>query len=323
MSVHHVPATPQTVLWGRFGAAIPPVLTIRSGDTVSVETLSGLAELFPADGTGMHVAPALHAINAAHLPFRWGHLLTGPIAIEGAQPGDVLEVHIDAVELGADWGFNAIEPWDGTLPGDFILSERVLTHIPVDRSRRTARLPWGVELPLAPFFGVMGVAPPAGWDEISSREPRCHGGNLDNRRLGAGTTLWFPVWAEGAMFTCGDGHGVQGDGEVCVTALEMALTGTFTFTLHKSGSMPERDLPRAQTDTHLIAMGFDPSLDEALRVAVREMIAMITERSAMTPVQAYQLCSLAADFAVTQSVNGEKGVHGMLPRALLGQGGTP
>jgi acetamidase/formamidase len=319
MSVHHLDATPDTVVWGRFSAKIDPVLTIRSNDSVVVETYSGISELYPPKGSGMTVSPKLQTINEADLPFRWGHLLTGPIAIEGAMPCDVLEVRIDAVEPLADWGFNAVEPFDGTLPHDFIMSDRVLSHIGVDRASRTARLPWGTTLPLNPFFGVMGVAPPPEYGEISSREPRKHGGNLDNRRLVAGTTVFFPVWAEGALFTCGDGHGLQGDGEVCVTALEMALEGRFTFVLHKAGSIAERTLPRAESPSHLISMGFDADLDEALRIAVREMISMVCERSALGRTEAYQLCSLAADFAVTQSVNGEKGIHGHLPKsALLG-----
>lgn len=320
MSVHHLAATPETIVWGRFGAAIPPVLTVRSGDRVTVETLSGIAELYPPEGRGMTVSPALRAINDAGLPMRWGHLLTGPIAIEGAVPGDVLEVQVEAVEPAADWGFSAIEPFDGTLPEDFILSERVLSHIAVDPAARRARLPWGIELELNPFFGVMGVAPPPHYGEISSREPRLHGGNLDNRRLVAGTTLYFPVWAEGALFTCGDGHGLQGDGEVCVTALEMALNGTFRFILHKAGSLPARRLPRAESPTHLISMGFDPSLDQALKIALREMLDMVLERTGMSRAEAYQLCSFVADFAVTQSVNGEKGIHGMLPKSVLEQG---
>jgi acetamidase/formamidase len=317
MSVHHLDATPETVVWGRFSARIAPVLTIRSGDSVVVETYSGIAELYPPQGSGMTVSPKLQAINQANLPFRWGHLLTGPIAIDGAMPGDVLEVRIDAVEPLADWGFNAVEPFDGTLPQDFVMPERVLSHIGVDRASRSARLPWGTTLPLNPFFGVMGVAPPPEYGEISSREPRKHGGNLDNRRLVAGTTVFFPVWAEGALFTCGDGHGLQGDGEVCVTALEMALEGHFTFVLHKAGSIAERTLPRAESASHLISMGFDADLDEALRIAVREMIAMVCERTTLGRTEAYQLCSLAADFAVTQSVNGEKGIHGRLPRSAL------
>lgn len=317
MSVHYLNATPETVVWGRFSAQIDPVLTIQSGDSVVVETYSGIAELYPPKGSGMTVSPKLRTINEAALPFRWGHLLTGPIAVEGAMPGDVLEVRIEAVEPLADWGFNAVEPFDGTLPHDFIMPERVLSHIRVDREARVAKMPWGTTLPLNPFFGVMGVAPPPEYGEISSREPRKHGGNLDNRRLTAGTTVFFPVWAEGALFTCGDGHGMQGDGEVCVTALEMALEGRFAFVLHKAGAVAKRTLPRAESASHFISMGFDADLDEALRIAVREMIAMVCERTTLCHTEAYQLCSLAADFAVTQSVNGEKGVHGLLPRSAL------
>jgi acetamidase/formamidase len=319
MSLHKLSASPETVSWGRFSAAQPAVLEVQSGDTVVIETLSGNASVFPPPDSGMTVSPALRAINAAGLPVVFGHLLTGPVHIAGAVPGDVLEVRIDDVALGADWGFNAVGPFVGTLPGEFPVSTQTLTHIPIDRQARTARLPWGAVLPLKPFFGVMGVAPPAHYGEITSREPRVHGGNIDNRLLTAGATLYLPVWAEGALFSCGDGHGCQGDGEVCITALETALTGTFTFILHKQA---DRTLsyPRAETPTSLISMGFAPDLDEALRIAVREMIAMIGERVDISQTQAYQLCSLAADFAVTQSVNGEKGVHGRLDKALLHNG---
>jgi acetamidase/formamidase len=318
MADYRLDATPTTVHWGRFDARSRPVLTIASGDRVTIGTLSGIAELYPPERSGMTVSPALRAINKADLPFRWGHLLTGPIAIDGAMPGDTLEVRIEAVELAADWGFNAIEPFDGTLPEDFILERRVLTHIPIDRARRLAKLPWGIELPLEPFFGVMGVAPPPRYGEISSREPRLHGGNLDNKSLIAGTTLFLPVWTEGALFSCGDGHGTQGDGEVCVTALETALDGTFSFIVHKPLDGRTLTNPRAETPSHFISMGFNASLDEALRIAVREMIDLIQVRSNMNATEAYQLCSLAADFRITQSVNGEKGVHGMLARHLLG-----
>jgi acetamidase/formamidase len=322
MSYHMIPATPETVQWGRFDARIPPVATVESGATVTIECLTGLAELYPPENSGMTVSPALRAINDAQLPIRWGHLLTGPVAITGAEPNDLLEVQILDIALGADWSFNAIEPFDGTLPGDFIMAQRVLTHIPIDQASATAQLPWGPKLALNPFFGVMGVAPPPAYGELSSREPRLHGGNLDNKQLTAGSTLFLPVWAPGALFSCGDGHGTQGDGEVCVTALETALTGTFKFIVHKASGEPLAKLPRAETPTHYLSMGFDADLDEALRIAVREMIALITTKSAMSRQEAYQLCSLAADFHITQSVNGEKGVHGLLAKSVLVGKGT-
>ena len=319
MTDYSLKATPETVLWGRFAAATPPVITVASGDRVVIETLTALPELLPPEGSGMTVSPALRAIHAANLPVRFGHLLTGPVAIAGAEPGDMLEVRIEAIDLGADWGFNAIVPFEGTLPDDFILPQLETIHIPIDRDRRTCRLPFGPELPLAPFFGVMGVAPPPGYGELSSREPRLHGGNLDNKDLGAGSTLFLPVWTEGGNFLCGDGHGVQGHGEVCVTALETALTGTFTFILHKkTGAEPLLTLPRAETPSAYMTMGFSSDLDEAMRIAVREMVALITERTTLSRSDAYRLSSLAADFHVTQTVNGEKGVHGLLPKSVIG-----
>ena len=175
-------------------------------------------------------------------------------------------------------------------------------------------MPWGTELALAPFFGVMGVAPPAALGTIGSKEPRLHGGNLDLKELVAGSTLFLPVWTPGACFSVGDGHGVQGDGEVCVTALEMCLDGRFTFVLHKGDGLR---YPRAETPTHFISVGLHESMDQAMKTALREMIAFICGRSNLSREQAYAFCSLAVDFRVTQSVNGEKGVHGMLRKGLL------
>ena len=177
-------------------------------------------------------------------------------------------------------------------------------------------MPWGTELPLSPFFGVMGVAPPPAYGAISTKEPREHGGNLDNKEVGAGSTLFLPVWVPGANFSAGDGHGVQGDGEVCINALETCLTGTFTLLLHKAQAVPFR-FPRAESPTHYISMGLNEDLDLAMKQALREMIAFICARSSLSPDQAYQFCSMAVDFHVTQTVNGEKGVHGLLRKGLL------
>lgn len=316
MTIHTLSATPETVVWGRFAANQTPVLTVESGDTVVIETFNGGAYAFPPEGSGMHLADMQRTIDAAPTPGgRPGHLLTGPVAIAGAEPGDVLEVRIDKVELGADWGFNSFSPLGGTLAGDFGLS-RTITHLPVDQATNTASFVHGITFKLAPFFGVMGVAPPPGFGEITSIEPRLNGGNMDNKLLTAGSTLWLPVWAEGALFSCGDGHGIQGDGEVCINGLEMALTGTFTFNLHKKSQMA-LTYPRAETPDYLISMGFHADLDDALVIALREMIAIICERSTLTQAEAYQLCSLAVDFAITQSVNNEKGVHGKIAKSLL------
>lgn len=313
MALHHLPATPETIKWGVFDAAIPPLLTVDSGDTVVMECVSGGPEMMPPPESGLLVPPALAAIHAAK-PLRQGvHIITGPVAVRGAEPGDTLEVRIDAIEPGAHWGFTAYRPLAGTLPEDF--PELMITHTPVDRARGIAKLPWGPDLKLAPFFGVMGVAPPASYGAINTKEPREHGGNIDNKELTAGTSLFLPVWVPGANFSAGDGHGLQGDGEVCVNALEMCLTGTFTFIVHKAAT-PFR-YPRGETATHYISMGMNEDLDLAMKQALRQMIAFIVSRTSLTPGQAYQFCSLAVDFRVTQTVNGEKGVHGMLRKGLL------
>jgi acetamidase/formamidase len=317
MATHRLSSTPQTVRWGAFDASFPPVLTVASGDTVTLECVSGGPEVMPPAGSGFAIPPALARIHAANVPRAPGHLITGPVAVKGAEPGDMLEVRIDAIEFGADWGYCGFRPLAGTLPEDF--PEKFLSHIPIDRERKTCRLPWGTELKLAPFFGVMGVAPPPHYGTISTVQPREHGGNLDNKELTEGATLFLPVWAPGALFSAGDGHGVQGDGEVCINALETCLTGTFTLTLHKGGGTrdPLLTYPRAETASHFISMGMHEDLDVAMKTALRQMIAFITSRTNLSRQEAYQFCSLAVDFHVTQTVNGEKGVHGLLRKGLL------
>lgn len=316
MALHHVAATPETVRIGMFDSAFEPVITVESGDTVVLEAVSGTAQLLPP-GQGMTVPSALQRIIDADPPRLASHILTGPIGVAGAEPGDMLEVRIDAVELGADWGYTFIRPLAGTLPEDF--RQPLVTHVAVDRKSGKAGLPWGTTLQTAPFFGVMGVAPPPSFGRISSKEPRIHGGNLDNKHLTAGSTLFLPVHVAGALFSAGDGHGLQGDGEVTVTALEMCLNGRFTLMLHKGGGGhdPVLRFPRAESPTHFISMGFNEDLDQALKQALREMISFICDRSGLSREHAYQLCSLAADFHVTQSVNGEKGIHGLLRKELL------
>jgi len=311
MPHHTLPASVETCHWGYFDAALPPVLTVASGDTVTVQTVSGSEKVLPPGG--FHVPPELLDIHARAERMEPGHILTGPIAVEGATPGDVLEVRIDAVELRQDWGWNFIRPGAGTLPDDF--TEMYQTNIPLDLERNVARMGWGLELPLAPFFGVMATAPAPGWGRISSIQPRAHGGNLDCKELVAGATLFLPVWSDGAGFSCGDGHGCQGDGEVNVTAIETALEGTFRLTVHKGLGA---EMPWAETPDHLLTFGIDEDLDEAARQALRGMIAEITARPGISREDAYMLCSLAADLRITQTVNGNKGVHCVIAKTYLG-----
>jgi acetamidase/formamidase len=313
MTTHRLDAAPETVHWGYFDASLKPLISIDSGDTVVISTVSGPAAAMPKAGSGLHVPPSLPAIHAEVSPKLGGpHILTGPVAVRGAKAGQVLEVRINAIDLHYDWGYNVIRPLAGALPDDF--AEPRLIHIPLDRARMVGKLPWGLELPLRPFFGIMATAPPAAWGPVASPPPRRNGGNMDNKELIAGTTLYLPIHVDGALFSAGDGHGVQGDGEVCVTAIETGLIGTFE--LHVRSDMT-LEWPMAETPTHVITMAFDPDLDDAVVIALRDMIKLICARTGLSREDAYTLCSLAADLRVTQVVNGSKGIHVMLEKAHL------
>jgi len=305
--------SPTTVHWGYFDAALRPVASIDPGETITINSVSGAAEQCP-DRAGMTVRPELVAIQQAVQPDLGPHILTGPVAVRGAMPGDALRVEVLDVQLADDWGFTLFKPGMGTLPDDFPTAH--LSHIGIDRAKGVVSTPWGMTLTAAPFFGVMGVAPSPATGRASSVMPSYFGGNLDNKELGAGAVLYLPVSVEGALFSCGDGHALQGDGEVCLTAVETGLTGTFRIDLVKGAKL---DAPYAETKTHLIAMAFDEDLDEAARVALRRLIALIVARTTLTSGDAYQLCSLAADLHVTQLVNRSKGIHAMIRHDILAQ----
>jgi len=307
---HLLKANSHTCAWGFFDAARPPAMTVASGDTVTIETVSGGPKELPQGD--YFIPPELIEIHDKAERMLPGHILTGPVEVTGAGPGDVLEVRILDVALRQNWGYNLIRPLAGTLPYDFETA-RTIT-IPLDIERNTARMSWGLELPLAPFFGVMGVAPPPNWGRISSIQPRAHGGNIDNKELVAGSTLYLPVFNDGALFSCGDGHGAQGDGEVCITAIETALSGKFQLILRKDMHL---SYPQAETPGHYITMGMDPDLDRCVEMALRDMITLVTAKAGISREDAYTLCSIAGDLRITQTVNGCKGVHMMMAKALL------
>ena len=318
MARYEVMATPETVHWGYWDASLPPVLRVCSGDEVTVHTVSGQPDHLPEDPG--RIPRDLAEILARAKPGPGVHILTGPIYVEEAEPGDVLQVDILDIALRQDWARNVIAPLKGTLTEDFLQTWRVI--IDLDLEHKVARWPKGkgVEIPLKPFFGELGVAPAPRYGRVTSQFPLEHGGNLDNKELVAGTTLYLPVWNRGALFSAGDGHGAQGDGEVDVTAIETALTGVFRLTVRKDLHL---NVPHAETPTHYMTTGFDPDLDDAVKMALREMIGYLVRTRGLSREEAYVLCSLAVDMRITQLVNVYKGAHAMLPKSIFRTWPTP
>jgi acetamidase/formamidase len=315
---HTLLPTPQTVHIGHFLATLKPVLTIDSGDIVTIEsTASIVPSVVDASGVVPSSAVPQYQRDIYGTVQDRGpgpHVLTGPIAIRGAMPGDVLEVRILEVELALDWGYNRQRPYAGTLPDEFpALWNRI---IPINRTAKTAEVARGVVVPVnRPFFGIMGVAPDSG--RISSGPPGVHAGNMDNKDLIAGTTLFMPVHAPGALFSAGDAHAAQGHGEVDLTGIETGMRGKFQFIVRKDMKLR---WPRAETPTHWMVMGLHVDLDEAMKIAVRETIDFIVQRFPhLTREEAYMIASVAVDYHVTQVVDGTKGIHGMIPKSIFRQ----
>ncbi len=305
--------TPENLTFGFFDPEKAPVASIASGEEVIFHCLPAATRgVLPPDGEG--VLPEHLAALDYHEPRQGAtsHMVSGPVYVEGAAPGDVLEVDILEAVPAQSWGYTAIRPLLGALPEDFPDPE--LLHIPIDLKKNVCRMPWGLEVPLDPFFGIMAVAPPKAWGKVGAAQPRAFGGNMDNKELKPGTTLYLPVFEEGALFMAGDGHGCQGDGEVCLTGLETAMTGRFRLTVRKDMTLKT---PFAENATQLISMAFHEDLDEAMRRALRQMIDVVSERAGVSRAEAYMLLSLAGDLRVSQVVDGEKGIHMMFDKALL------
>jgi acetamidase/formamidase len=311
-------ATPNTVAWGYYSGLSKPVLTVRSGDTVRMQTLStcGPPEKLIAHGVQpADIPPYTQAIyDEVKDQGPGGHILTGPVAIQEAEPGDVLEVDILAVDIDAGFACNGFGLGRGFLPMEYPYSRTKI--IPLDRKRMIGQFSPGIDIPLHPFFGSMGVAPAGG--KIDSAPPFAHAGNMDNKELVAGTILYIPVAVKGALFQAGDGHAAQGNGEVDITALETYLTGTFRFVVHK-----DRHLiwPRAETPEYYISMGFSKDLKEAAEHALRDMIEFLEAEKHLNRDDAYMLASVAVDMNITQLVDGNVGVHAMCPKKIFHNSG--
>jgi acetamidase/formamidase len=308
--------TPKTVAWGYYDASTPPVLRVQSGDTVEIQTLP--AGILPAQLEAAGLPPA--QVEQSHRDIvrevtnkgPGAHILTGPIYVQGAQPGDVLEIRIQSIRLAVPYAYNRFRPGLGFLPDDFPYTRTKI--IPLDDKRMVAHFASGIDLPIRPFFGSIGVAPPEETAKISSGPPWIHGGNMDNKELVAGTTLFLPVHAPGALLQVGDGHAGQGNGEVDITAMETSLIGTFQLIVRKDMRLR---WPRAETPTQYITMGFNEDLTEATKMAVREMIDFLVSEKHLSRDDAYMLSSVAADLSITQLVDGNKGVHASIPKAIF------
>ena len=316
-ATYHLEPAPGTIAWGHYDATSTPALRIRSGDTVVMHTLitSNPTALEKGGVAPGDVEPALRTLfdkvpAAERGP--GGHILTGPVYVEGAEPGDTLEVQIERVDLAIPYAYNAFRYGAGFLTDDFPYARFKI--IPLDRQRMIARFAPGIEVPLHPFFGSMGVAPPPAIGRYDSAPPTFIGGNMDDKALVAGTRLFLPVFVSGGLFQIGDGHAGQGNGEVDITALETSLIGTLQFILHKG---EKSAYPRAETPTHYVAMGFDDDLSIATRKALRNMIDFLVAEKHMTRDDAYMLISVSGDVDITELVDRNKGVHVMLPKAVF------
>jgi acetamidase/formamidase len=310
---HRLEASPSTVAYGHYWAESKPVLTINSGDIIDVDTLltSTPDRLEKSGVPAAEVQASLRAI-VEQVKDRGpgGHILTGPVYVNGAEPGDTLEVKVLSIDLPIAYGYNGCSGYvrENCEPG------RPQTIIRMDRKNMTATFLPGVVIPLRPFFGSMGVAPAAEVGRVSSNPPSTHAGNLDNKELVAGTTLFIPVHVRGALFEVGDGHAAQGDGEVDQTGLETSLRGRLQLTVRKGIKLV---WPRAETSTHFISMGTDVDLRIATRIAIQEMVDFLASTKKMDKHQAYQLTSMAGDVAITQLVDGTMGVHVKMPKSIF------
>jgi acetamidase/formamidase len=313
---YQLKATPGTVAWGYYWSAAKPVLRIKSGDRVEIQTmLTNSPDRLAAAGVkDEEIEAELKAITAeVKDKGPGGHILTGPIFVEGAEPGDTLEVRILNIKYSIPYAYNSFRPTSGVLTAEDF-PKGATKIIPLDIKRGVAKFSDRIEIPLRPFFGSMGVAPPEAAGRVSSAPPGTHAGNLDNKDLVAGTTLFIPVHIAGALFEVGDGHAGQGNGEVDITALETSLVGTFEFRVRKDLHLKA---PRGETPTHFISMGLNPDLTEALKMAVREAIDFLVTEKHLSREDAYMLCSVGIDFNVTQAVDGTKGVHAMIPKNIF------
>ena len=317
-------ATPETVSWGWIAADREPVLRVKSGQHIRIDTVTHQGLNTDRDPVAFFAMAGIEAkavlpeamdiyAGVKREPGAGPHLITGPVHVAGAKPGDMLEVRILAVEIRVPYGVNSTGPGSGAVPD--LLQKPAQKVIRLDLKRRVALFAKEVTVPLAPFMGIVAVAPPPEQRRASTKPPGAFGGNLDFKHLVAGSTLYLPVFNEGALFYVGDGHACQGDGEVDGTAIEISLTPTVQLIVHPGGGKKMK-WPRAEDPENHYSMGLATTLDEALKEAVREMVAFLRTMG-LNEANAYALCSLAVDFRIGEAVNNVQMVYGVLPKRLF------
>ncbi len=344
---HFVPSTPENVVWGWFPTDREPVLRVQPGEVVRMDTLTHAGAVqdehpvayltglgVPEEEIPEDVVAFWESREGRPREGRSGHVITGPVYVEGAEPGDVLAIEILSVETRVPWGINNTsarggvfsESYPGFREGDPALDippgTRHLIRTGMSGDREVAFLPRGIEVPLAPFMGILAVAPDPVLGEPGvtvpgvqgSRPPGLFGGNLDVKDLKAGTTVYLPVFHPGALFYAGDPHGAQGDGEVSGTAIEQSLTGVFRFAVQKDRTLTA---PLAENDDHYIVMGIDLDLDRAARRATWEVVKFLQEEKGLTAAEALSLASIAVDFRVSEVVDLTQVVTGFIPRSIF------
>ena len=314
--VHVLEPGPKTVHISFFDASLPPVLEVDSGDIVRVKTASGHPRYYEDLGVPKERIPSeLYSVyEGVEGSGRSDHTLTGPIYVKGAEPGDTLEVRFREIDLWLPIAGQGFVPARGVLPEEFPYAWNKVHFL--DLEEKTLAYAPGVVIPLAPFWGVIGVAPPPSMGRVPSGPPNVFGGNLDNRDLRPGASLFLPVHVEGALLSLGDGHAAQGYGEVCLSAVETSLQGEIQLVVHKGKRLR---WPRAETPTHYIAMGLHADLDEAVKLATRDMLDFVVETKGLSREDAYLLLSAAMDLVVTQAVDGTKGIHALLPKSIFSE----
>ena len=316
-------STPDTVLWGYIAANLPPALTVKSEQVVQIEALShqGLTtNKDPEKFFGAYGIPSNEVLADAKTVFTEVkrprgasvHILTGPIYVEGAEPGDTLEVRVLDIKFRVPYGVNNTGPGKGVLPG--LLKEPSAKVIRLDLERHVALFSDDIQIPLNPFMGIMAVSPPTSLGMVSSTPPGAWGGNIDLKFCGIGSSLFLPVFNKGGQFFTGDGHAVQGDGEVDGGAIEISLKPTLQFILHKEKTIK---LPRVETATDYLTTGLDVDLNIATRIALQEAVDFLQTEKGMTAADAYALSSLAVDLGIGEAVDIVNLVYAKIPKKIF------